>query len=75
MPCFASGIFERRLFCGRQKQGQPLGNLVGARGRRRVGVVRAPTERRLFIFSILGFESLFQKSVLHNAYSYSPVTP
>lgn len=41
----------------------------GIEGRRRVGVVRAPTGRRLFTFSILGFESLLQKSALHIAYS------
>lgn len=41
--------------------------------RRKVGVVRAPTERRLFKFSIFGFESLLQKSVFPN--SSLPVTP
>lgn len=73
VQCFKSGISWRRLSCGRQKQGQPLGSLVGSRGRRKVGVVRAPTERRLFKFSIFGFESLLQKSVLPN--SSLPVTP
>lgn len=73
VQCFESGISERRLSCGRQKQGQPLGSLVGSRGRRKVGVVRAPTEGRLFKFSIFGFESLRQKSVLPN--SSLPVTP